>query len=223
MGPEDRRRPYRLTAAGSQALATPPGRDGSAGAGRARAAERRGRLSRCAPPGPRSTWCCWPIPRRWRDRYEAEIRALLAERQPGWGDLLDLARGGLDARLHGLVAPPAQLVAAMPRREVVMAVPARPSYGVVEKQPIGELSRRRFLRRMLGAGAGPAAARVHRRLDRLPVANVSVRARREVLARHAGGDRRPAAVVRQRLAVRLRAGPHLPDRFAAAKELALGA
>jgi cytochrome b6-f complex iron-sulfur subunit len=93
-------------------------------------------------------------PRRWRDRYEAEIRALLAERQPGWGDILDLARGGLDARLHGLVPPPAQLVAAMPRREVAMAVPARPSYGVVEKQPIGELSRRIFLRRMLAAGAG---------------------------------------------------------------------
>jgi Rieske Fe-S protein len=93
-------------------------------------------------------------PRRWRDRYEAEIRALLAEREPGWGDLLDLARGGWDARLHGLVPPPARLVAAMPRREVVMAAPARASYGVVERQPIGELSRRRFLRRMLGAGVG---------------------------------------------------------------------
>jgi Rieske Fe-S protein len=92
-------------------------------------------------------------PRRWRARYEAEIRTLLAERRPGWGDLLDLARGGLDARLHRLVPPPAQLVAAMPRREVVMAVPALP-YGIVETQPIGELSRRRFLGRMLGVGAG---------------------------------------------------------------------
>jgi nitrite reductase/ring-hydroxylating ferredoxin subunit len=92
-------------------------------------------------------------PRRWRERYEAEIRTLLAERQPGWGDLFDLARGGIDARLHGLVPPPARLVAAMPCRDVVMAAPTR-SYGIVEKQPIGELSRRRFLRRMLGAGAG---------------------------------------------------------------------
>ena len=92
-------------------------------------------------------------PRRWRDRYEAEIRALLADRQPGWGDLLDLARGGWDARLHGLAPPPVQLVAAMPRREIVMTAPAR-SYGIVEKQPIGEITRRRFLRRMLGAGAG---------------------------------------------------------------------
>lgn len=96
----------------------------------------------------------WVYPRPWRDRYEAEMTALLAEREPGWGDLLDLARGGLDARLHGLVRPPVQLVAAMPRREVVMTVPARPGYGIVDKQPIRELTRRSFLRRMLGVGAG---------------------------------------------------------------------
>jgi len=93
-------------------------------------------------------------PRRWRERYGAEMAALLAERAPGWGDLLDLARGGLDARLHRLVRPPAQLVAAMPRREVLMAVPVPRPYGVVEKQPVGELSRRAFMRRMLGVGAG---------------------------------------------------------------------
>ncbi len=34
-----------------------------------------------------------------------------------------------------------------------MAVPARPTYGVVDKQPIGEISRRRFMGRMLGVGA----------------------------------------------------------------------
>ena len=93
-------------------------------------------------------------PRRWRERYGAEMDALLAERTPGWRDLLDLARGGLDARLHRLVRPPMQLVAAMPRREVVMAVPAPRPYGVVETQPIGEMSRRAFLGRMLGIGAG---------------------------------------------------------------------
>jgi cytochrome b6-f complex iron-sulfur subunit len=80
--------------------------------------------------------------------------ALLAERTPGWRDLLDLARGGLDARLHRLVRPPMQLVAAMPRREVVMTVPVSRPYGVVETQPIGEMSRRAFLGRMLGIGAG---------------------------------------------------------------------
>jgi Rieske Fe-S protein len=93
-------------------------------------------------------------PRRWRERYGAEMVALLAERTPGWRDLLDLARGGLDARLHRLVRPPMQLVAAMPRREVVMAVPVSRPYGVVGTQPIGEMSRRTFLGRMLGIGAG---------------------------------------------------------------------
>ena len=93
-------------------------------------------------------------PRRWRERYGVEMAALLAEREPGWGDLLDLVRGGLDARLHRLVKPPAQLVAAMPRREVLLAAPVPWPYGVVERQPIGELSRRAFMRRMLGVGAG---------------------------------------------------------------------
>ena len=93
-------------------------------------------------------------PRRWRERYGDEMAALLAEREPGWRDLLDLVRGGFDARLHRLVRPPAQLVAAMPRREVIMVVPVPRPYGVVETQPIGELSRRAFMRRMLGVGAG---------------------------------------------------------------------
>jgi Rieske Fe-S protein len=93
-------------------------------------------------------------PRRWRERYGAEMAGLLAERAPSWGDLLDLARGGIDARLHRLVRPPAQLVAAMPRREMVMVVPVAKPYGVVEQVPIGELSRRAFMRRMLGVGVG---------------------------------------------------------------------
>jgi Rieske Fe-S protein len=92
-------------------------------------------------------------PRRWRERYESEMRALLAERQPSLGDLVDLALGGIDARLHRLVPPPAQIVAAMPRREIAMPAPARPTYGIVDRQPIGELSRRSFMRRMLGFGA----------------------------------------------------------------------
>jgi nitrite reductase/ring-hydroxylating ferredoxin subunit len=93
-------------------------------------------------------------PRRWRERYGAEMAQLLLERAPSWGDLLDLARGGIDARLHRLVRPPTQLVAAMPRREVLMAVPVPKPYGVVEQVPIGELSRRAFMRRMLGVGVG---------------------------------------------------------------------
>jgi nitrite reductase/ring-hydroxylating ferredoxin subunit len=93
-------------------------------------------------------------PRDWRERYGAEMAALLSDREPSWRDLLDLVRGGVDARLHRLVKPPTQLVAAMPRREVVMAVPLPRPYGVIEKQPIGELSRRAFMGRMLGVGAG---------------------------------------------------------------------
>ena len=93
-------------------------------------------------------------PRDWRERYGGEMAALLSDREPSWRDLLDLVRGGVDARLHRLVKPPTQLVAAMPRREVVMAVPLPRPYGVVERQPIGELSRRAFMRRMLGVGAG---------------------------------------------------------------------
>lgn len=93
-------------------------------------------------------------PRDWRERYGAEMAALLSDREPSWRDLLDLVRGGVDARLHRLVKPPTQLVAAMPRREVVMAVPLPRPYGVVETKPIGELSRRAFMRRMLGVGAG---------------------------------------------------------------------
>jgi cytochrome b6-f complex iron-sulfur subunit len=93
-------------------------------------------------------------PRRWRERYGAEMAALLAEREPSWRDLLDLARGGLDARLHRLVRPPTQLVAAMPRREVVMSAPVSRPYGVVDKQPIGEMSRRAFMGRMLAVGTG---------------------------------------------------------------------
>jgi nitrite reductase/ring-hydroxylating ferredoxin subunit len=91
-------------------------------------------------------------PRLWRERYLAEMKSLLADRQPGWRDLLDLARGALDARLHRLVATPEVLVAAMPRKEVTLPTPK--TYGVVAASPpIGELSRRNFMRRVLGAGA----------------------------------------------------------------------
>jgi hypothetical protein len=39
-------------------------------------------------------------PRRWRDRYEEEFLALLAERPPTIGDRLDTVRGAVDAHLH---------------------------------------------------------------------------------------------------------------------------
>jgi hypothetical protein len=39
-------------------------------------------------------------PRAWRDRYEEEFLALLAERPPTLGDLVDTVRGALDAHLN---------------------------------------------------------------------------------------------------------------------------
>jgi hypothetical protein len=46
-------------------------------------------------------------PRAWRDRYEDEFRALLAERPLSPGDIVDTLRGAVDAHLHpqGNVAP----------------------------------------------------------------------------------------------------------------------
>ena len=39
-------------------------------------------------------------PRAWRDRYETEFRALMAERPPRPGDRFDIVRGAIDARLN---------------------------------------------------------------------------------------------------------------------------
>lgn len=39
-------------------------------------------------------------PRSWRERYETEFRALMAERPPTLADRFDVLRGALDARLH---------------------------------------------------------------------------------------------------------------------------
>ena len=39
-------------------------------------------------------------PRAWRDRYEPEFLALLAERPPERRDRIDIVRGAIDARLH---------------------------------------------------------------------------------------------------------------------------
>lgn len=46
-------------------------------------------------------------PRAWRDRYEEEFLALLAERPPTLGDLVDTVRGAVDAHLspQGEVEP----------------------------------------------------------------------------------------------------------------------
>jgi nitrite reductase/ring-hydroxylating ferredoxin subunit len=90
-------------------------------------------------------------PRAWRDRYEHELGAMLAATAPTAGQLLDLARGAFDARLHpGLASQPAMLRLAMAGPSVSVAPQ---SYGAVDSAPIGELTRRSFLRRMVGFGA----------------------------------------------------------------------
>ena len=45
-------------------------------------------------------------PRPWRDRYEIEFRALMAERSPSPLDRIDIVRGALDARLHPQLSSP---------------------------------------------------------------------------------------------------------------------
>jgi hypothetical protein len=56
-------------------------------------------------------------PRAWRERYLAEVTALLEERPPSLGDRLDLLRGAADAWLHPQVAGNS---APSPEREPIM-------------------------------------------------------------------------------------------------------
>ena len=105
-------------------------------------------------------------PRRWRERYADELLLVLADRGTGWRDLPNLASGALDAwlnrRLWPAAAPagPIYLAAAASgptssAPAVVATAPAAPPIGVVaHAPPNGEMSRRRFLRRMLAAGVG---------------------------------------------------------------------
>ena len=49
-------------------------------------------------------WLVQAYPRAWRERYEEEFLALLADRPFSLADILDIARGALDAHLHpGLI------------------------------------------------------------------------------------------------------------------------
>ena len=97
-------------------------------------------------------------PAAWRDRYGAEFAALLSERRPGWLHRLDIVRGAVDARLHPEVVrrPPALARATASAAAAALIAPpeARSSaYGLVaESPPLGEISRRGFLRRVMGVG-----------------------------------------------------------------------
>jgi Rieske Fe-S protein len=95
---------------------------------------------------------CYPA--AWRERYGAEFLALLEERPPGLRHALDIVSAALDARLHPQVRPGPILAAGPPIVPEVRLPSAPPrSYGVVPSPPAGAMSRRAFMRRMLGAGA----------------------------------------------------------------------
>jgi nitrite reductase/ring-hydroxylating ferredoxin subunit len=91
-------------------------------------------------------------PASWRRRYGDEFLALLADRQPRGGDLLDVLAGALDARKH-----PRNARAALSRVAAIAPPPAGArspaAFGIVAVAPSdGVLSRRTFMRRMLGVG-----------------------------------------------------------------------
>jgi len=100
-------------------------------------------------------------PAAWRDRYEAEMVDLVDHRPMRLRDLFDLAAGALDARLHPRLVRPAVAAASpsvLPPAQLLSAgvAPASvsPPFGAVTGPPAGDVTRRSFLRRMLGAGVG---------------------------------------------------------------------
>lgn len=107
---------------------------------------------------------CYPA--RWRGRYAEELLQVMADRGSGWRDVPNLAGGVLDAWLNRHAWPAitarstTQLAVAGPGPVASIAstppaLPAAPPIGVVATEPpFGEMSRRRFLRRMLGVGLG---------------------------------------------------------------------
>jgi hypothetical protein len=52
-------------------------------------------------------------PRRWRDRYEAEMLVLLGDRPPDWRAAIDLVQGAIDAHLHPATPSLVPIIAAL--------------------------------------------------------------------------------------------------------------
>jgi Rieske Fe-S protein len=92
---------------------------------------------------------CYPA--RWRERYGPELADIVNARHLRFADVADLVRGVLDARLHPLL-PALQLATPMPPPP--LSPPPRAAYGPMSGPPTGQLTRRSFMRRMLGAGVG---------------------------------------------------------------------
>ncbi|HET6380414.1 MAG TPA: Rieske 2Fe-2S domain-containing protein [candidate division Zixibacteria bacterium] len=91
------------------------------------------------------------FPRPWRERYGDEMLAILAQRPPRARDVLDILAAALDARFRRRRPAPAAIVQAT--RSLPPARSAR-AFGIVAGPPVGVISRRAFMRRMLGLGAG---------------------------------------------------------------------
>ena len=93
-------------------------------------------------------------PAAWRDRYRDELEDLLAHRRVRAGDLADLVRGALDARMHPQVRPVMQVAAPTSGPIPMSTMAVGPAYGKVASISASVISRRSFMRRMLGAGVG---------------------------------------------------------------------
>jgi len=93
-------------------------------------------------------------PAAWRDRYRGELEDLLAQRPVRAAELADLLRGAIDARMHPQVRPVLQVAGPASGPIPMPTVASRPAYGAVESVSASVVSRRSFLRRMLGAGVG---------------------------------------------------------------------
>jgi hypothetical protein len=65
-------------------------------------------------------WLVRAYPHAWRERYEDELLALLADRPCSLADILDIARGALDAHLHPELIPRRPI--AMSNRSAVLTV-----------------------------------------------------------------------------------------------------
>lgn len=93
-------------------------------------------------------------PAAWRDRYGDELEDLLAHRRVRAGDLADLLRGALDARMHPQARPVLQVAVPTSGPIPMSTMDVRPAYGKVASISASVISRRSFMRRVLGAGVG---------------------------------------------------------------------
>jgi Rieske Fe-S protein len=98
-------------------------------------------------------------PRAWRDRYGAEVVDILERRGIRIVDLIDLSGGAFDAWLHPQPIRTLQMATGDPSGAAASLaaaspVPPPPRHGAVAGTPAGLITRRRFLRRMVGAGVG---------------------------------------------------------------------